>query len=110
MHQMPWLVLLLMAHFQVYWSEDRSDPRASHWYTLNGVITYASGLLKDWEGGDHVCLVRYLRRRNKEIVYLGPECVPPTLIYHKHLLDTVSAVVNLLENNNAEDDLRLRQQ
>ena len=99
-----------MAHFQVKWGEDRKDPRSSHWYTLNGVITNTSPMLKDWVGGDHVCLVRYLRRRNKEIVYLGPECVPPTLIYHKHLLDTVSAVVNLLENKHAEDGLRLRQQ
>jgi hypothetical protein len=97
-----------MAHFQVKWTEDRTNPRASHWYTLNGVITHTSPMLKDWVGGDHVCLVRYLHRRGHRIVRLSSECVPPTLIYHKHLLDTVSAVVNLLENKHAEDGLRLR--
>lgn len=63
-----------MAHFRVRWHpENPRNNNSSYWYTLNGVITYASGLLKDWVGGDHVCLVRYLRRRNKEIVYLGPD-------------------------------------
>ncbi len=101
MHQMPWLVLLLMAHFQVRWHPGNPrNPNSSYWYTLNGVITYASGLLKDWVGGDHVCLVRYLRRRGHRIVRLSSECVPPTQKYHKQLLSTVTAVIQLLEKRN----------
>ena len=98
MHQMPWLVLLLMAHFQVRWHpENPRNNNSSYWYTLNGVITYTSGALKDWEGGDHKALVRYLHRRGFTITQLDPRpCVPPTLKYHKQLKDCVDSLLALL--------------
>ena len=98
MHQMPGLVLLLtMAMYQVKWHADPRDPRSSCWYTLNGVVTYASALLKEWEGGDHKALVRYLHRRGYSITQLDPTlCVPPTKTYHHQLLSCVGALLELL--------------
>ena len=84
-----------MALFQVQWKP--GEPCSSHWYTLNGVITYTSGALKDWEGGDHKALVRYLHRRGFTITQLDPRpCVPPTLKYHKQLKDCVDRLLALL--------------
>ena len=84
-----------MALFQVQWKPGK--PNSSHWYTLNGVITYTSGALKDWEGGDHKALVRYLHRRGFTITQLDPRpCVPPTLKYHKQLKDCVDSLLTLL--------------
>lgn len=85
-----------MAMYGVKWSSDPRDPRASHWWVLNGVITYTSAALKDWEGGDHVALVRYLHRRGLYISMLNSECVPHTQKYHKELLATVSAMLKLM--------------
>lgn len=89
-----------MPMFSVSWNRDPKvrDPRASHWWVLDGVITYTSGMLKDWEGGEHKCLVRYLHRRGYTVTCLNNECVPPTLKYHKELLCTVEALLNLMEN------------
>jgi len=84
-----------MALYQVHWKP--GEPNSSYWYTLNGVITYASGGLKDWEGGDHKALVRYLHRRGFTITQLDAQlCVPPTLKYHKQLLSCVDRLLALL--------------
>lgn len=82
-----------MAHYRVKWYDDPRDPRSSYWYTLDGVITSASGLLQDWVGGDHKALVRYLHRQGRDIHRLGRECVPPTLKYHRELLVELGALV-----------------
>ena len=84
-----------MALFQVQWKP--GEPHSSHWYTLNGVITYTSGALKDWEGGDHKALVRYLHRRGFTITQLDHRaCFPPTRKYHKQLKDCVDKLLALL--------------
>lgn len=84
-----------MALYQARWKP--GEPNSSHWYTLNGVITYASGGLKHWEGGDHVALVRYLHRRGITITQLNhTQCVPPTLKYHYQLKSCVDALLHLL--------------
>ena len=88
-----------MALFQVEWKP--GEPRSSYWYTLNGVITYTSGALKDWEGGDHKALVRYLHRRGFTINQLDSRpCVPPTLKFHKQLLSCVDSLLELLNQEN----------
>jgi hypothetical protein len=86
-----------MAHYQVTWSKPGQSPRASSWYVYIGVITYASGVLKQWEGGSHVALVHYLLRRGYVIEYLDAHCVPPTIKYHKQLKQTVEALLSLLK-------------
>lgn len=84
-----------MALFQVQWQPGK--PRSLHWYTLNGVITYTSGALKDWEGGDHKALVRYLHRRGFTLTQLDSRpCVPSTLKYHKQLLSCMARLLALL--------------
>lgn len=89
-----------MPMFVVNWNKDPKErnPRASHWWVCNGVITYTSGKLKDWEGGDHKCLVRYLHRRGYTITCLNNECVPNTQRYHRELLCSVEALLTLLES------------
>ena len=43
-----------MAHFQVYWQKGKEGrPLASHWYTLGGVVVWASPVLIDWVGKLH---------------------------------------------------------
>jgi len=89
-----------MAMYTVKWHLNPSDPRSSCWYELSGVITYASALLKEWEGGSHAALVRYLHRRDLAVYWTSKHCVPPTLKYHKELLATVNSTLLLLGNLN----------
>lgn len=92
-----------MPRYSVSWSSDPRDPRKSHWWVLGGVITYTSQLLKDWEGGDHKALVRYLHRKGYTVTVLShSEHVPPTLKYHKELLACTEALLSLLGDGTNE--------
>lgn len=90
-----------MAMYSVKWYSDPRDPRSSYWYECNGVITYCSGLLKEWEGGDHRALVRYFHRRDMTVMWVGKGCVPPTKVYHQKLLDNVNALLRLLDHGSS---------
>ena len=85
-----------MAMYSVKWHPDKRDPSSSYWYECEGVITYASGLLKQWEGGSHKALVHFLHKKGKEIYWLSRHCVPPTIKYHKELLACTEALLDLL--------------
>lgn len=89
-----------MPLYSVNWNKDPKDktPRSSHWWVLCGVITYTSGMLKDWGGGEHKCLVRYLHKRGYTITCHNTNPVPNTIKYHKELLCTVEALLLLLES------------
>lgn len=92
-----------MPLYRVKWSDDPKDPRASHWWVLGGVITYTSQMLKDWEGGSHAALVRYLHRRGFYVSVLShKEHVPPTMKYHKELMACTSALIKLLDDRKHE--------
>lgn len=93
-----------MAHYQVYWHKaPKEAPRASHWYTLGGVIVWASPVLSDWVGRRHGDLVRHLWHNPKPLwwideaqrspVLLDDHCVPPTLKYHKQLMQCLEALL-----------------
>lgn len=94
-----------MPLYRVKWHSDPRDVRSSHWWVLNGVITYTSRMLKDWEGGDHVALVHHLSSRGKTISLLDVnQHVPLTIKYHKEMLANVEALLRLLDSTN-EDSL-----
>ena len=85
-----------MAHYLVYWSSSESGPRASNWYTLDGVITHASPALKEWQGGDHKALVRYLHRHGYSITHINNLCAPTSIAYHNQLKSCVDSLLQLM--------------
>lgn len=93
-----------MAHFQVYWRAGKDGPPlASHWYTLGGVVVWASPALIDWVGKRHADLVRELQvgiagcwgvdDKPRTPEWLDDHCVPPTQKYHKQLMQCIAALV-----------------
>lgn len=93
-----------MAHYQVYWRKGRDGPpMASHWYTLGGVISWASPVLAQWVGKPHTELVSHLYYRQSPVFGVAKEqrtaerlddhCVPPTMKYHKQLMRCLDALV-----------------
>jgi len=83
-----------MAHYQVYWRTGKEGPRASHWYTLGGVITWASPVLKRWVGKRHGDLIGSLWATGQRTpILLDHHCVPPTIAYHKQLSQCLAALV-----------------
>lgn len=93
-----------MAHYQVFWQKgDKEPPLSSHWYTLNGFVVWASPQLRDWTGALHRDLVVALYRghtpfagvqsRSRYPVLLDDHCVPPTLKYHKQLMQCLKALL-----------------
>jgi hypothetical protein len=82
-----------MAHYAVYWQKgNEGRPLASHWYELNGVITYASPVLEDWVGKSHKELVGELWE-GRASPWWDDNCVPPTMKYHLQLLRCVNALL-----------------
>lgn len=90
-----------MPQYLVNWSTDRTNPRSSSWYVLNGVITHTSGKLKEWVGRPHRELVAALGRDNFYVEEIGPEHIPPTKTYHRLLLSCTDAVIDLLDESQA---------
>lgn len=96
-----------MAHWQVFW-QGYPDYKASHWHELGGVITYASRMIKHWEGRRHGDLVAALARgervcrlsdgKPRYVSLLDGHCVPPTKKYHRQLLANVERLVCLLDS------------
>lgn len=94
-----------MAHYQVYWRKGngRAGPLASHWYELNGVITWASPVLERWVGKSHRDLLTHLHFNPAPMRGMDPapryaerldeHCVPPTLKYHKQLMQCIAALL-----------------
>ena len=84
-----------MTQYSVDWNrgDRKKAPRSSYWFTLSGVITYASAKLKRYEGSLHLDLVASLRFHGYTTEQTGPLCVPNTTKYHKQLLATVEATL-----------------
>lgn len=93
-----------MAHYQVHWRKGKQGPpQASHWYTLNGVIVWASPVLEDWVGKCHSDLVHHLWTNPKPLWWMCEDqraptklddyCVPPTQKYHKQLMQCLEALL-----------------
>lgn len=91
-----------MAMYQVKWGKDPKDPRSSYWFTLDGRITYASGLLKKWEGKRHRELAVHIYNKGYAVQWLSAECCPQTVKFHKELLLNVDALLNLLGEPNGK--------
>lgn len=86
-----------MPLYRVKWDNNPRDPRHSHWWVLNGVITAASGMLEKWVGCKHRDLVVYLKHRGRHVFMSShKEHVPPTLKYHKQLKANVDALLQLI--------------
>lgn len=97
-----------MAHYRVEWKKStRTEPRFSHWWALDGVITHTSAALVNWIGLPNQQLIQFLRDAGYCPIKTSKECVPPTLKYHKELLSCVEGLLNLLNQPEETDMVKI---
>lgn len=76
---------------------------ASHWYTLGGVVVWASPVLAGWVGKPHTDLTKFLYYNQSPVFGVSREprvpeklddhCVPPTMKYHRQLMQCLEALL-----------------
>lgn len=86
-----------MSQYSVKWYKPKESPRSSYWFEYAGVITYASAKLSAWTGKRHGDLVAHLHSHGYYVSCVSSQPIPQTMKYHKELLASVTALLDLLK-------------